>query len=139
MADERKIIGLLPPANASPLSWADAMRKASQLPPVANDSRIIIPTPEEVRQVTRGFIGPQQMSKRKKLRVVAGARTTPSQPHYKRYIVKLKDKTGRVKVGKIITTLELGEWAKKNEYSILRGFRLYGTVNAEREHTEITE
>ena len=147
--DERKPIALLPPARPSfaptiPLNWQEALRKASQLPPAADDGRIIIPTQDEYRQATRGFIGPQEdMSKKKRrMRIVAGIGNVvikPTQPTHKRYIVKLKDPSGKDHVGKVITTLDIEEWAQKNRYRILRSFRNYTFVNPEREHTELTE
>jgi hypothetical protein len=146
MTDERQPIALLPQSTrstASPLSWAEALRKASQLPPPANDGKIIIPTPEEYQQATRGFIGPQQeMSKRKRrLRIHAViGNHTPTQPSHKRYIVKLKDKnSGKERVGKVITSVDIEEWAQKNGYAILRSFRIWSHVNSEKEFTELTE
>lgn len=143
MVDDRKPIALLPSprSSSSPLSWANALRKVIQLPPAANDSRIIIPTTEEYQQATRGFIGPQQeMSKRKRrllLAAQAGNSSRSTTPTNRRYIVKLKDASGREKVGKVITTMEIEEWAQKNEYHILRSFRISSYVNVEREHTEL--
>lgn len=147
MGDERKPIALLPPARFSPsiqLNWQEALRKASELPPSANDGRIIIPTQDEYRQATRGFIGPQEdMSKKKRrLRITAGIGnvvTKPTQPTHKRFIVKLKDTAGKERVGKVITTVDIEEWAQKNGYRILRSFRIFTFVNPEREHTELTE
>ena len=148
MADEKKPIALLPPARLStppiPMSWQEAIRKASQLPPQANDgSRIIIPTPDEYRQATRGFIGPQEdMSKKKRrLRITTGIGNVvakPTQPTHKRYIVKLKDPAGKERVGKVITTMDIEEWAQKNECRILRSFRISTFINPQKEHTELT-
>jgi hypothetical protein len=144
MSDDKKPIALLLPARTSVSfsEWQDKLRKASRISPTIsdpdNDNRIIIPTPEEVRNVTSGFIGPK--SKRRRLGVVAGMHSsTPSKPYLKRYGALLIDKDGRRRAGKIITEMEIEDWAKKNEYTVVRSFRLFGIINPEKEHTEIAD
>jgi hypothetical protein len=67
-----------------------------------------------------------------------GAVTKNDKPLLKRYAAILLDKDGKKHIGKIITFLTMEEWAKINEYSIERFFRIYKHINQNIEHTEIT-
>ena len=59
-------------------------------------------------------------------------------PSWRRYVgIFVKD--GLKYFGKIIITVDLEQWAKVNNYSIERYFRIYRPVDPEKEQTEFAE
>jgi len=130
--DDHKSLPLLPSVGST--KWYGGIvqdnnlsDKLNDLNNLSNQSLIVLPSAEEIEKVNKSkmFIGPSKNDN-----------TIPK--FWKRFGAILVDQNGERHFAKVITDLSsIEEWAKINNYTVERSFRIYSHVDYNKEKTEI--